>query len=91
MKTTMLQRNITLDDETSITGLTISEDRKMESAIAQLRRVDIVDAIRYYGVFELLDHIGVAEIEQYLNATRRGMVEVVVGECRRLPEVSGSM
>ncbi|MGV3763421.1 hypothetical protein [Parapedobacter sp.] len=31
-----------------------------------LRQLDIVVAIQYYGVAELLDHIGVSEIKRYL-------------------------
>ena len=31
-----------------------------------LRQADIVLAIQYYGVTELLDHIGVPEIKRYL-------------------------
>lgn len=33
----------------------------------QLRHVDIVTAIRYYGITELLDHIGHEELEWYLR------------------------
>lgn len=31
-----------------------------------LRQADIVLAIQYYGIAELLDHIGVTEIKRYL-------------------------
>ncbi len=31
-----------------------------------LRQVDIVVAIQYYGITELLDHIGIAEVKRYL-------------------------
>ena len=31
-----------------------------------LRQVDIIVAIQYYGIMELLDHIGVTEIERYV-------------------------
>jgi len=31
-----------------------------------LRQADIVLAIQYYGVTELLDHIGMTEIKRYL-------------------------
>lgn len=37
-----------------------------ETVCRPLRQVDIVVAIRYYGIMELLDHIGVAEIERYM-------------------------
>lgn len=35
-----------------------------------LRKIDIVTAINYFGVTELLDSIGVAEMERYLEQCR---------------------
>lgn len=37
-----------------------------------LIEVDIVDAIAYYGVYELLDTIGVEKIEHYLADVKKG-------------------
>ncbi|WP_262249967.1 hypothetical protein [Parapedobacter soli] len=37
-----------------------------------LRQADIVVAIQYYGITELLDHIGVAEVKRYLANNQQG-------------------
>ncbi len=42
------------------------ESKFDEIADQPLKQVDIVAAIRYYGITELLDHIGKSEIERYL-------------------------